>query len=219
MENTVCLSSVLQVQHTFNTKQPRSLLDCLYNSAKMPTYRSITISVVTQHDIYNLPEYPPPPAPSDPFSSLPTLINEERALVSVYIPTFPGSQFWISYSISPPYPPRALYYFKLYLKGKCVVSWGCGEEQGYRGRTMFALYDSGETWMGESGIERRVLCFNTPKKNENPVLDDWSNLMEIKIYRAKGRQRIRPLIEDFRHLADPEIGAKGRKANSIGSVR
>ncbi|KAL8826378.1 MAG: hypothetical protein Q9191_003836 [Dirinaria sp. TL-2023a] len=181
----------------------------------MPTYRSITIAVVTQHDIYNLPEYPPPSAPNDPFSSPPTLINEERALVSVYIPTFPGSQFWITYSIAPPYPPKALYYFKLYLKGKCVVSWGCDEEHGYRGRTMFAFYDSGEECMGEPAVERRVLCFNAPKKKENLLLDDRGDLMEIKIYRAKARQRIRPLMEELRHLADPANDTKGRKANSI----
>lgn len=185
----------------------------------MPTYRSITLSVVSQHDIYNLPEYPPPSTPNDPFSSLPTLISEDRALVSVYIPTFPGSQFWISYSISPPYPPKALYYFKLYLKGKCLVSWGCGEENGYRGRTMFALYDSGENWLGESGVERRAFRFDTASKNEELISDDWSNVMEIKIYRAKGRHRIRPLMNDFHDLTDCVNDTKGQKANSIGSVR
>lgn len=216
---------VYRQNYRYNTRPPHSppsthtLLDRLHGTAKMPTYRSITIAVVSQLDIYNLPEYPPPSAPTDPFSSPPTLINEERALVSVYIPTFPGSQFWISYSIAPPYPPKALYYFKLYLKGKCVVSWGCDEGHGYRGRTMFALYESGENCMGESSLERRIFCFNTPEKKESLVPDDRSSLMEIKIYRAKARQRIRPPVEDFRHLVDRENDTKSRKANSIGNVR
>ena len=106
----------------------------------MPTYRSITISITSQFDICQLPEYAPPASTDDPFSTLPALLNPELSLVTVYLPTYPSSQFWLRYSIAPPYPPKAMYYFKLFLNGKCVVSWGCGEEDGYRGRTVFGLY-------------------------------------------------------------------------------
>ena len=105
----------------------------------MPTYRSITISITSQFDICQLPEYAPPTLTDDPFSILPTLLDPELSLVTVYLPTYPSSQFWLRYSIAPPYPPKALYYFKLYLNGKCVVSWGCGEDDGYRGKTVFGL--------------------------------------------------------------------------------
>lgn len=185
----------------------------------MPTYRSITTAIVTQHDIYNLPEYPPPDASDDPFSCLPTLIDEERALVSVYIPIFPGSQFWITYSISPPYPPKALYYFKLFLRNKCIVSWGCGSEHGYRGRTMFALYGSGESWMGESGVERRALCFNSNAKKGVVIHEDSNDVMEIQIFRARGRQRILPDLQDFRELVKVDNDPRARKAGGTGTVR
>lgn len=96
-------------------------------TSAMPTYRSITTSLVSQFDILNLPEFSPPSIPSDPFANAPTLISPDHSLISIYVPIYPSSQFWLRYSISPPYPPRALFYFKLYVNGKCIVSWGCGE--------------------------------------------------------------------------------------------
>ena len=85
-----------------------------FQTAKMPTYRSITISITSQFDICQLPEYAPATSTDDPFSTSPALLNPEQALVTVYIPTYPSSQFWLRYSIAPPYPPKAIYYFKLY---------------------------------------------------------------------------------------------------------
>ncbi|KAG7008755.1 hypothetical protein G7Y79_00004g013390 [Physcia stellaris] len=158
----------------------------------MPTYRSITISITSQFDICQLPEYAPPTSIDDPFSTVPTLLDPELSLVSVYLPTYPSSQFWLRYSIAPPYPPKAIYYFKLFLNKKCVVSWGCGEDDGYRGKTVFGLYDSGGRWDGESTVERRMLCFSG---SENP--DD---VMEIKVYRAKGRQRVEPELLDYKDV-------------------
>ncbi|MCJ1427622.1 hypothetical protein MMC29_005525, partial [Sticta canariensis] len=169
----------------------------------MPTYRSITISLVSQFDIMTIPEYAPPPAPKNTSSTLPVLISPDLSLVSVYIPTYPSSQFWISYSISPPHPPKALYYFKLFLHGSCVVSWGCSEEDGYKGRTMFAMFESGEIFMGNPLLERRALRFGT----ETASAAD-ANFMEIKVYRSKGRQRIEPQVQDFRELAGPGVKNK-----------
>jgi len=185
----------------------------------MPTYRSITTSIISQHGIFSLPEYPPPAVPNDPFSTLPTLCDQERGLVSVYIPTYPSSQFWIRYSIAPPYPPRALYYFKLFLKGNCVLSWGCGEEDGYEGRTMFGLYDSGDCWMGETGVERRILCFGRGVKLGEDTAVDPDDVMEIRIYRAKGRMRIKPRVDSFQNAIGGAENMKGLAPNALGSVR
>lgn len=163
----------------------------------MPTYRSITISLVSQFDIMTIPEYAPPSPPKDSSSTLPVLVNPDHSLVSVYIPTYPCSQFWISYSISPPHPPKALYYFKLFLHGSCVVSWGCSEDDGYKGRTMFAMFDSNEMFMDHPLLERRALSFGT----ETASAAD-AKFMEIKVYRSKGRKRIRPPVQDFRERSD-----------------
>lgn len=160
----------------------------------MPTYRSITISLVSQFDIMNIPEFAPPDAPKGSYSTLPVLIDPGQSLVSVYIPTYPSSQFWISYSIAPPHPPKALYYFKLFLHGSCVVSWGCSKEDGYKGRTMFALFGSGEIHKGHALLERRALSFGSETAAD-------ANFMEIKVYRSKGRKMTRPQVLDFEELS------------------
>ncbi|KAK0512918.1 hypothetical protein JMJ35_004935 [Cladonia borealis] len=64
---------------------------------------------------------------NDPFSTPPPFIDRDRALISVYIPIYPTSQFWLSYEISPLNPPKLLYYFKLYINGRSIVSRGCQE--------------------------------------------------------------------------------------------
>lgn len=158
----------------------------------MPTYRSITISLVSQFDLMVIPEYPPPEPRQDSVSTLPTLINEELSLISVFIPTYSGSQFWISYSIAPPNPPKALYYFKLFLNGACVVSWGCGKKDEYKGKTMFGLYGSEANGEGETGIQKRILCFREGYEGSD---DD---ILEIKVYRCKGRRPCSPVLESYR---------------------
>ena len=157
----------------------------------MPTYRSITASLVSQFDLMVIPEYPPPETRQDHHSTLPTLISEELSLISVFIPTYSGSQFWISYSIAPPYPPKALFYFKLFLNGACVVSWGCGKDDGYKGKTVFGLYKSDADEEGESGIQKRILCF----REESRGSDD--DILEMKVYRCKGRRPCSPTLECY----------------------
>ena len=193
----------------------------------MPTYRSITISVVSQFDIKDIPEYPPPKNPKDPFSGSPTVLASERGVASVYIPTFPSSRFWLSYSIYPPYPPKAFYYFKLFLNGVCVQSWGCGEDDKYKGKTMFGMFDSGEVFFGERAVEKRILCFaseglmaeKTPDKLENYV-DDPKDVMEVRVYRSKGRKRIRPEVESYENVAAAKNSTLKRpKEEGGGGIR
>ncbi|MCJ1398195.1 hypothetical protein MMC11_001392 [Xylographa trunciseda] len=152
----------------------------------MPEYRSITLRVISQYDCLQLPEYPPRSPPEDPFTSRPTLISSNEALVSVYIPSYPGSTFWLSYSISAPHPPKALYYFKLFLNGNHVASWGCGENEEFAGKTMFGLYRG-----AEGGIERRAFNF---AEQDGPGNGPHGEMMEVKVYRAKGRRKTIPEI-------------------------
>ncbi|KAI9737483.1 MAG: hypothetical protein M1834_009638 [Cirrosporium novae-zelandiae] len=152
----------------------------------MPTYRSITLSLISQFDILTIPEFPSPQNAylplEDPFSSdgASSNISQVHPTITVYIPLYPSSQFWLKYSISPPHPPSQLYYFKLFILNKHVVSWGCGEEEKYNGKTMFALFDAGEMWTGARNMERRMLCFG-----------ECAGDMEVRVYRAKCRKRTR----------------------------
>ena len=166
----------------------------------MPSYRSITISLISQYDILTIPEYNPPrPSSDDPFvaSQGPKHIDITKSIVSVYVPRFPRSQFWLCYSIRPPHPPNALYYFKVYLSGKELMSWGCGENEGYKGKAMWGLYDTGIDWMGEKTIERRVLCFSGKDEvqHHGEASHDPEHALEIRVYRAKGRKQIVPQVE------------------------
>lgn len=161
----------------------------------MPAYRNITINLVSQFDILNIPEYAPPPAFDDPFSAPPALVD--NSLVSCYIPIYPLSQFWLSYSISAPHPPKALYYFKFFINGACVVSWGCGEENGFKGKTMYGLFDSGERWMGEPGIDARAFSFASKATSYRSTNNTLGQVLEVRVYRSRGRKRIRPELEDF----------------------
>ena len=180
----------------------------------MPTYRTITISLVSQFDIMTIPEYAPPKVPNDPFSEAPILVDTVKSLVSVYIPTYPSSQFWIYYSIAPPYPPKAVFYFKLFLNRSCVVSWGCGERDNYKGRTMFAMSDSVQSWMGHPNIERRAMCFVSPEQSANTVhaSNSFEDFMELKVYRSKGRKRIQPILESL------GLASRGRNKTLQGSI-
>ena len=168
----------------------------------MPTYRSITISLVSQFDILVIPEYEPPKTPLDPFLNAPTLVNADCSVVSVYVPTYPSSQFWICYSISPPYPPNILYYFKLFINGNHIVSWGCGKEDGYEGKTMFGLFSPGPSPFPHSEIERRALCFGPNHSNSSVFTwDNLNDVLEVKVFRSKGRKKIAPKLEEFQNLA------------------
>lgn len=84
---------------------------------------------------------------------------------------------------------------------------------------MFGLYDSGNRWMGETGIERRVLCFSKGEKSGEDTAVDHDDVMEIKIYRAKGRMRIKPRLDEFRDLLGAAENVKCPKSNSLGGIR
>ncbi|MCJ1474936.1 hypothetical protein MMC13_003596 [Lambiella insularis] len=155
----------------------------------MPTYRNISIMITSQYDCLNLPEYAPRSDLNDPFSDNPMLKSPSQPLVSVYVPAYPSSTFWLSYSISPPHPPKAQYYFKLFINGNHFVSWGCGEKERFTGKTMFGLY------RGRNGeIERRVLSFGPEDDSSGAVSID---IMEVRVYRSKGRRKAIAEVEPF----------------------
>ena len=184
----------------------------------MPTYRNITTTLVSQFDILIIPEYEPPKTPTDPFLNAPTLIDYDHSLVSVYVPTYPSSQFWLQYSISPPHPPRMLYYFKLYLNGSHVVSWGCGNDEGYEGKTMFGLFDPGPSPFNHSQIQRRAFCFGSDLVHGYAHgSDNLNDALEIRVFRSKGRRRINPQIQEYQN-GDRIKSSMPSSGNSVKSV-
>ncbi|KAH6633719.1 hypothetical protein C7974DRAFT_309855 [Boeremia exigua] len=181
----------------------------------MPTYRSINIELHSQFDIITLPEYYPPPflhpldspldppldasldaaldatlRPSrDPSPIIPPLIDDLTSTCSVHVPAMPGSQFWISYSVSPPVPEGHYFLFKMYVDGEQVMSWSTGRENDWMGKTMFGLFESEGGSSGKSRVEKRVLCFG--------ALGSEGGCVEIRVHRASGRVRVEREMQVF----------------------
>ncbi|KAI9796963.1 MAG: hypothetical protein M1833_005909 [Piccolia ochrophora] len=170
----------------------------------MVHYRSISLSLISQFDILSVPELAPPENISISDANTDDTNNEAASTVDVYIPTYPLSQFWLAYTVSPPHPPGVIYYFKLYLNDIHVVSWGTSRENGYSGKTMFGLFDGGQDWTGEQCVERHVLCFGDGQQQAR------EDIIEVRVFRAKGRVRLaKSLIERVRSRVNK--GKKSRK--------
>lgn len=64
---------------------------------------------------------------------------------------------------------------------------------------MFAMSDSGQSWMGQPIIERRAMCFVSTKEAARAVhaSNSFEDVMELKVYRSKGRRKIQPILESL----------------------
>jgi hypothetical protein len=172
----------------------------------MPIYRSINIALHSQFDVETLPEYYPLPqehyASRGVAQTVPKLIDDASSTCSVYVPVFPGSTFWIGYSISPPVPEGHYFLFKLYINGAHIVSWSCGGDEGWKGKTMFGLYERAEDEYGKKKVEKRVLSFTSPYNNDQTWDDvqdpfDEKMCMEIKVHRAHRRKKVEREMEEY----------------------
>lgn len=84
---------------------------------------------------------------------------------------------------------------------------------------MFAMFDSGEIWMGRPTIEMRALCFGSePEKAAKPHPNGLEDVMEIKVYRSKGRKRIPPQVQNFRDMSSM-AARKSSKQGDAGGVK
>jgi hypothetical protein len=166
----------------------------------MPTYRSINIALHSQFDVETFPEYSP--LPQEHYTRpVPKLIDDTTSTCSVYIPVLPGSLFWIGYSVSPPVPDGHFFLFKLFINGAHIVSWSTGKDEGWKGKTMFGLYERPDDEDGNKRVEKRVLSFTSPGENGWDDVEDAFDekmCMEIRVHRAHGRKRIERQMEPYR---------------------
>ncbi|KAJ4361806.1 hypothetical protein N0V83_010747 [Neocucurbitaria cava] len=172
----------------------------------MPTYRSINIALHSQFDVETLPEYHPAARAEYIARGIsgftPEFISDSTSTCSVYIPVLPGSNFWISYSVSPPVPDEHYFLFKLYINGAHIVSWSTGKEERWKGKTMFGLFERPEEQERKSRVEKRVLCFAPPNQSDGEwndmadVFDEHACIM-IKVLRANGRKRVKREMEEY----------------------
>jgi hypothetical protein len=169
-------------------------------------YRSIDIGLHSQFDIETLPEYRPEPRGDYTARGIagftPEHIDENSSTCSVYIPALPGSTFWIGYSVSPPVPAGHYFLFKMLINGAQVMSWSTSKEEGWKGKTMFGLFECPDEGDVKKRFEKRVLCFapsNRKEMGRNDTVDmfDETARVEIRVHRAKGRKRIERQAEEY----------------------
>lgn len=188
-----------------------------YDSASIPEYPPLSVSLTPsprkEHGASNINSYKLTPS-SDLNSSSSDFSRRASRAAEVYIPQYYGAQFWIHYQCSEP-PPEfdiseqlkstetRLYYFKLYLRGKCVLSWGVGPEDRWAGKVSFGIYNSGTDFDGRRVLEKRGFFF---KKEEGTPDSDHG--FEIKVFRSKGRRREETRYEKWEKGVDGDCGLR-----------
>lgn len=178
----------------------------------MPTFRSITTSLRSQLGFLIIPEFAPPPGSNDALGTAQPSQSQDDSVVTVYVPQYACSHFYIMYSVSGPHPKGAYYFFKLFVNGKSVTSWSIGEKDYFNGKMEFALFESGTH--DQTGIpltQRRVLCFGAERALDDKLgpLDDC---VEIRVYRCAFRQRIQKGLETYGCSEIGKAEAEGRWA-------
>ena len=167
-----------------------------------PTLRSLHLDNLTTGESPGLTQHP-----DKTFSDLHKQSSSTSTVIETYIPIYPSSQFWICYDCPPPdwdeEQEVKYYYFKLFFDGKCVLSWGVGEQDNWRGKTIFGLFDGGRDFEGKRIVEKRGLFFP-----DASVVDPGG--FEIRVFRAKARRR-----EPVRYQSVSEVVGGGGYPGSL----
>jgi hypothetical protein len=185
----------------------------------MPCLRGIELSIIVQPDSLPLPEFPHPDASSvrvvsleetaqteenesSPRGSDSARIQKLAPRASVYIPSTPGSQFWVQYHIHRSPQPSCYLYLKLFMNRRHITS--CGITDAASGTISRALYEPSDRWhlkqtgtlLKRSGIESRSFCFS-PGPDAAAAADD-GGVIEVQVLRAKSRRRCAPQLVPHR---------------------
>lgn len=88
------------------------------------------------------------------------------------------------------------YYFKLFMNGREITSWGCSARTATTGRISRALFDPSDAWTYEDdhgqiykrcGLEPRAFYFTRHDPSLSPATD--GGLIQVRVFRSRGRQR------------------------------
>ena len=158
----------------------------------MPAAEGIVLMLESQFDADTIPE-------AAIAATNTSDASDDQRIVDVFVPSYLGSQFWVSYTINPAmlapaHAPTKYMFFKLILDGECIVSWGVGEADEWKGKTMWAFF-RGEDHGGWRTVDKRSFFFR-------PTGDDQD--FDILAYRARGRRRTCRQFDDI-----PPAGEKG----------
>ncbi|RFU23957.1 hypothetical protein B7463_g12377, partial [Scytalidium lignicola] len=147
-------------------------------------------------------ESSPPEVTSD--SKADRLLGRQSS-ISVYIPSIPGTRFRIQYNILRSETPVSnFYYFKLFMNGANVASWGVDTKTMPSGQVMRGLFEPSSRWNYKDdgilhkndGVESRHFYFANEVSPRSVATD--GGLIEIIVFRATGRKQRVARKEYFR---------------------
>lgn len=92
------------------------------------------------------------------------------------------------------------------MNGRHITSWGINPKIRSKGQVEKALYEPSDRWNQEEngvtfkpdGIEARYFYFVTDQ--QQPSIADDGGLIEVHLYRAKGRKRRAARLDEYRHM-------------------
>ncbi|KAK3403122.1 hypothetical protein B0T20DRAFT_17471 [Sordaria brevicollis] len=186
----------------------------------MPSLRGIEISLTTEPSNDRVPEFPHPEGSSARLigshggSAKQESISTPKTgpTIAVYIPSVPGHSFAIKYkfNVIPP-PPCKYVFFKLFLNGRAIASWGINPSTlpQQHGNVRKSLWAPGPSHNGQSGLECRNFVF-LPGQEHRSAAED-GGLIEVQVFRAQGRTSRAPPLEEYHPqknygIACPSIG-------------
>ncbi|EKD21068.1 uncharacterized protein L3040_000894 [Drepanopeziza brunnea f. sp. 'multigermtubi'] len=194
----------------------------------MPIHRGIEISIVSQVELMTHPEFPHPESsqftyrspdlrkgpkadvdwtpPSASSDSKADRFLGRRSVVSVYIPSMPGKRFWLKYNVVEAAEIHSeWFYFKLHMNGRHITSWGTNTKSRPSGQVMRGLFEPSDRWnykhegtvFRNMGTEARPFMFAFEDDEERSAAND-GGLIEVMVFRARGRKRRLPKPTDFK---------------------
>ncbi|RDW83289.1 hypothetical protein BP5796_04780 [Coleophoma crateriformis] len=189
----------------------------------MPIYKGVQLSIVSQWELKIHPEFPNPDisrfknsptaqkqSPTNSSSANASGSEEDIKLdrqpdISVYVPSLPGARFWLRYTILAPQAAAcSLWYFKLFMNGRHVSSWGINTRKQTTGQVMRALFEPSDRWnyrensilYKNNGTECRPFFFSNEAEDRSAASD--GGLIEVQVFRAKGRKRRTAQKDEFK---------------------
>ncbi|KAL2074139.1 hypothetical protein VTL71DRAFT_7917 [Oculimacula yallundae] len=194
----------------------------------MPTHRGIKISIVSQLELKLHPEFPHPESsqftyrspdlrkgaakftdwtpPSASSQSKADRLLGRQSVVSVYIPSIPATRFWIKYNIVEAAATHSeWFYFKLFMNGRLITSWGTNAKTKPSGQVMRGLFEPSRRWefkhdgqvFQNMGTEARPFIFAHEADDLSAAND--GGLIEVMVFRARGRKRRLQKPTDFKN--------------------
>lgn len=114
-----------------------------------------------------------------------------------------ATRFWIRYNIIEA-THSEWFYFKLFLNGRHITSWGTNAKTKPSGQVMRGLFEPSDRWnykhegtvFRNMGTEIRPFIFGHEEKGRSAARD--GGLIEVMVYRARGRKRRLPKPTDFK---------------------